>query len=528
MDYWEVVEYGKNKNYKNHNHCYNDVVDIIIDDRCQLEILINNFDKFYPRNQINNQHIIFGDNDGLRSVGNNNDGDDIVIEKTEICMDQHRYDMPGQYPIESKSVHEEMIREKEKDQHRYDMPGKYPIESKSEHEEMIREKEKDTYNYLNNEYSNSSSTIINSRKNQLKPNRFPKFLALDITLGNKNISKYFDMKQEDCDGFVLHKIIYDAFNKNAVYYFETEFRNLVKFILDCSLNCWINQFGIVVILNVDPREMRMVPLTGFIKSIRNICDIHTIDIIVIREVTESNLAYTKRELREARATLLLARRETMKDAFILLMDHLYEYYSRSGKGVIKFYNRDELYYEFTNFYNPIKKISIDGADWPTTEHYFQSSKFENPTIRKKIQYAKSAREAFSIARSYDKEKRANWESVVSEDRKIFKELIMKKALKCKFSQFHYLRFKLLSTCGAEIIEHTSNDRYWGDGGNGEGLNRLGQLLKEVRSEIFQVERDRLINENNGFRCRDQRWLVHGLQYLNNLNFDSDKNNVNYN
>ncbi|CAJ0763550.1 20808_t:CDS:1, partial [Entrophospora sp. SA101] len=46
--------------------------------------------------------------------GNNNDGDDIVIEKTEICIDQHRYDMPGKYPIESKSEHEEMIREKEK------------------------------------------------------------------------------------------------------------------------------------------------------------------------------------------------------------------------------------------------------------------------------------------------------------------------------------------------------------------------------------------------------------------------------
>nr|CAG8529750.1 6874_t:CDS:2 [Entrophospora candida] len=100
---------------------------------------------------------------------------------------------------------------------------------------------------------------------------------------------------------------------------------------------------------------------------------------------------------------------------------------------------------------------------------------------------------FSFARSCDKEKRADWESAVSEDRKIFKELIMKKALKY--------------------------------GGNGEGLNRLGQLLKEVRSEIFRAELDRLINENDGLRCQYQRWLVRELQYLNHLNFDGGKNNV---
>ncbi|CAJ0911620.1 8655_t:CDS:2, partial [Entrophospora sp. SA101] len=105
--------------------------------------------------------------------------------------------------------------------------------------------------------------------------------------------------------------------------------------------------------------------------------------------------------------------------------------------------------------------------------------FENPTIRKRIQYAKSAREVFLFARSCDKEKRADWESAV----------------------------------------------YWGDGGNGEGLNRLGQLLKEVRSEIFRAELDRLINENDGLRCQYQRWLVRKLQYLNHLNFDGGNNNV---
>ena len=44
---------------------------------------------------------------------------------------------------------------------------------------------------------------------------------------------------------------------------------------------------------------------------------------------------------------------------------------------------------------------------------------------------------------------------------------------------------LVSTNGAELIEHTTNDRYWGDGGDGSGTNRLGQLLEQVRSELVE-------------------------------------------
>ena len=30
------------------------------------------------------------------------------------------------------------------------------------------------------------------------------------------------------------------------------------------------------------------------------------------------------------------------------------------------------------------------------------------------------------------------------------------------------------------MEHTENDNHWGDGGGGSGLNRLGDLLVELR------------------------------------------------
>ena len=36
---------------------------------------------------------------------------------------------------------------------------------------------------------------------------------------------------------------------------------------------------------------------------------------------------------------------------------------------------------------------------------------------------------------------------------------------------------LLNTENQLLIEHTPLDNYWGDGGNGSGKNRLGQLLR---------------------------------------------------
>jgi len=47
-------------------------------------------------------------------------------------------------------------------------------------------------------------------------------------------------------------------------------------------------------------------------------------------------------------------------------------------------------------------------------------------------------------------------------------------LHAKFTQLEDLKNKLLSTEGRKLVEHTTNDRYWADGGGqGKGKNRLG-------------------------------------------------------
>ena len=144
-------------------------------------------------------------------------------------------------------------------------------------------------------------------------------------------------------------------------------------------------------------------------------------------------------------------------------------------GEIKFYKKGEPYYEFTNFYE--RGFKLDGLSWKTSEHYFQAQKFvdKNCLIGQNVKDQPSAREAFQIARKNDGLKRADWESA--------KVDIMKTCLKAKFTQNKDLEALLVGTGNAKLIEHTSNDKYWGDGDDGSGQNMLGRLLMELREEL---------------------------------------------
>jgi hypothetical protein len=64
-------------------------------------------------------------------------------------------------------------------------------------------------------------------------------------------------------------------------------------------------------------------------------------------------------------------------------------------------------------------------------------------------------------------------------------------LVAKFTQHKALRKLLLGTGNTRLVEHTHNDRYWADGGDGTGRNRLGVLLMEVRGQLAADAADEL-------------------------------------
>ncbi|EGD80553.1 swarming motility protein YbiA [Salpingoeca rosetta] len=142
-------------------------------------------------------------------------------------------------------------------------------------------------------------------------------------------------------------------------------------------------------------------------------------------------------------------------------------------GAIRFYGHTKPFGFMSNFYPA--KVVIDGHTWPTTEHYFQAMKFHDKDYQAQIRKYSSPSTAKKLGQTRAVKLRSDWEDV--------KYDVMYKACLAKFTQHADLRKQLLDTGDAKLIEHTRNDRVWGDGGDGTGQNKLGQVLMEVRREL---------------------------------------------
>ena len=141
--------------------------------------------------------------------------------------------------------------------------------------------------------------------------------------------------------------------------------------------------------------------------------------------------------------------------------------------VIKFYKVKEQFGCFSNF--AAYPVELDGKVWPTSEHYFQAQKFAGTEFEEEIRRVTSPMIAARMGRDRSKPLRADWERV--------KDEVMRRAVLAKFTQHAELRDALLATGDAMLVEHTRNDSYWGDGGDGRGRNMLGQILVSVREEL---------------------------------------------
>jgi N-glycosidase YbiA len=113
----------------------------------------------------------------------------------------------------------------------------------------------------------------------------------------------------------------------------------------------------------------------------------------------------------------------------------------ASKGTVYFYSTQNVFGFLSNFSR--HPILIGGHTWQTVEHYFQAQKFAGTEHVGAILRAASPTVAARMGRSR----------------------------------------QLLETGDARIVEHTTRDRYWADGGDGSGRNMLGRLLMRVRDEL---------------------------------------------
>lgn len=138
-------------------------------------------------------------------------------------------------------------------------------------------------------------------------------------------------------------------------------------------------------------------------------------------------------------------------------------------------NFEGEYAFLSNFY--FSPMIIDNVVYTTNEHFFQAMKSLNPKERQTIALAPTPGKAKHLGRKVSLRK--DWEDI--------KEEVMLTGLRHKFSNPE-LRKKLLATGNEELIEGTTwHDNYWGicdcEACGGQGKNRLGKLLMQVREEL---------------------------------------------
>jgi len=137
---------------------------------------------------------------------------------------------------------------------------------------------------------------------------------------------------------------------------------------------------------------------------------------------------------------------------------------------IFFWTRHGPYAFLSNFYRA--PITVDGKEYPTTEHFYQASKtliIEEHEMVRNLATPKEAKFA-----GYHVALQPNWDKIKFD--------VMLDALRAKFSQHPDLKEKLLSTGVVGLHEDSPWDKYWGFA-KGKGLDMLGKALMQIREEL---------------------------------------------
>ena len=141
--------------------------------------------------------------------------------------------------------------------------------------------------------------------------------------------------------------------------------------------------------------------------------------------------------------------------------------------VIGFYERE--FYPLSNFSS--FQVDWHGRRWATSEHAYQAAHFFDtaPELAEAISSARSAHDAFKIAKANADKAPANWEKI--------KPALMEDICRHKLEQNEYVRQKLLQTQELPLVEDSPTDSFWGWGPSQNGRNQLGKIWMILRLEL---------------------------------------------
>lgn len=117
-------------------------------------------------------------------------------------------------------------------------------------------------------------------------------------------------------------------------------------------------------------------------------------------------------------------------------------------------------------------VKYEGLHYPSTENAYQAAK--TLSVDTRIQLFTDCSAANAKRRGNGVDLRRDWEDV--------KDQIMLDLIRIKFHQPFFKALLLLTENQFLVEGNTWNDEYWGVC-NGNGLNKLGNILMQVRNEV---------------------------------------------
>ena len=120
-------------------------------------------------------------------------------------------------------------------------------------------------------------------------------------------------------------------------------------------------------------------------------------------------------------------------------------------------------------------FELDGAEWPSVEHYYQAMKFEDEAHREKIRQAKTAEEAAKLGKSRKPKRRKDWKKTST--------VVMTRGTYIKCRTHRDIAEQLLETGELRIAELSGYDYFWGSGRDMRGKNNFGKVLMGVRDKL---------------------------------------------
>ena len=121
-------------------------------------------------------------------------------------------------------------------------------------------------------------------------------------------------------------------------------------------------------------------------------------------------------------------------------------------------------------------VSLDDADWPSVEHYFQGMRFDDPALRARVLACDHPHEAHKLGHRLRRRQRRDWKTL---DR-----VYMTRGLWTKVQAFEEVRDALLGTGERQIVETSQYDYYWGCGRDTRGDNHYGRILMDIRTRLL--------------------------------------------